>query len=228
MSFKVVESKSGVWYISLGGLFIILLLLSGWFGWKQGGARTVELSHQLTIVSGLHDELKLQVATLQQQLLEIERREKIALVSVKQSSEDMLALQEQTKQLEKELSFYRSIMAPELGQSGLTIDSLKVIPESGGRYYFELVLTQTKKQDWYLKGSFNLSLLGKQHDKAVTLPMKSLIMEENWKPEFSFRYFQKIEGRFQLPENVTIASVSVTASTKKGKQRVEKNFPWSL
>ena len=63
-----------------------------------------------------------------------------------------------------------------------------------------------------------------------SLPLADILPEGNtFDPGLNFRYFQNLEGEFELPEGFVPEQVEVKAeSTKPAANKVEKIFSWSV
>ncbi|KFZ38351.1 hypothetical protein HR45_07645 [Shewanella mangrovi] len=123
--------------------------------------------------------------------------------------QEMFAKQHQRQQdLERELSFYRSIMAPEYSIDGVAINSLELLPKAAaGDYKLKLVLTQLKKRKQQLKGKAIIQLKGSKAGEDVEIPLESV--NNGAKLDFSFRYFQVLETEMSLPEGFKLQQIAV-------------------
>jgi len=228
VSLKVVETKSGFWYFGWFLLLLLCFVAVAFLGWQWGVVNKGYFETEIAQLQQNNQELKQQVAELSANSLNLDSREKIAQASVQQVSDDMGELQQKNNLLEKELTFYRSIMAPELDQAGLTIESLELSPVSPQEFDVVITLTQVKKQDWYLKGQLKADIEGEIDGKISKISLQSVVQEENWSNDFSFRYFQKMRARVLLPEGFTPSLIKLMAVTTDKKQKTEREFPWKL
>ncbi|WP_394146735.1 DUF6776 family protein [Shewanella atlantica] len=109
------------------------------------------------------------------------------------------------RELERELSFYRSIMAPENNAEGVSINGLELTPGLLPRQYrVKLILTQLQKRKQSLKGRAEIKLVGVQAGEAMELDLTKLA---DLQLNFKFRYFQILEGEFVLPEGFELSHV---------------------
>ncbi len=158
---------------------------------------------------------------------------KVDSLSNKQLIETIKQLQQNQSKLRAELDFYRSIMAPELDQKGLTIAEFNTKKsQSEKRSKFKLVLTQNGKQDQFLKGSVKLVIEGSNVKTGlpVNYNFNDLGKFDPKHFQFKFRYFQNIEGEIQLPDDFIAKKVSISAKTKglKKNQSAEKQLDWKV
>lgn len=114
---------------------------------------------------------------------------------------------EKQKQLQRELNFYRSVMAPENNAEGVAIYSAELLPGlETGQQRLELTLMQLEKRKQPIKGRVEVSLIGTLDGKASTVTLKSLTEQTLG---FSFRYFQTLSSEFSLPEGFNLARLDV-------------------
>ncbi|QDE30369.1 DUF6776 family protein [Shewanella polaris] len=114
------------------------------------------------------------------------------------------------KELEKELSFYRSVMVNDADIEGVAIDGVELsrglIPE---QYQLRLILTQLQKRKIKVKAKARASviLLGSQDGHPTELSLSKLV---NKKLDFEFNYFQIMDTDFVLPVGFNLQRISVT------------------
>lgn len=136
---------------------------------------------------------------------------------------------EKNNELRRELSFYQKVMAPELEEEGFTIESLNIEGTNSTNFFrFALVVMQRDKRKNYVKGQAQLSLLGSLSGKPQRLDLLELASLGD-KVEFSFKYFDVIEGEVVLPDGFVPEKVVVNtqlADAKWGKGRLQRTFDW--
>ncbi|MFL6623676.1 MAG: DUF6776 family protein [Sulfurifustis sp.] len=137
--------------------------------------------------------------------------------SLKASAQEIVKLRE-------ELNFYRNIISPADKKSGLRIQNLFIEPAGGsGLFRYKLVLIQALKHEQTIIGSASFEISGDQagHDSTITIP------GNGDKPiRVNFKYFQDIEGRFELPKNFRPRRVKVSVTPSGGAQIVEESYAW--
>ncbi len=145
-------------------------------------------------------------------------------------------LQEENFKLQKELSFYQKVMAPELEAEGMELDSFSVSKTHSERvFHYKVVLVQTTKRKRFAKGYVELKIKGSLNNKVKTFDIKALIDKSAEKFDkkslnFSFRYFQILEGDLTLPEGFIAETVFVAAilPTRKWQKysRLDRQYPF--
>lgn len=213
------------------GVLLVVLCLGGWglfeFGRVQGGynriqasARINDFEDKVAALEAENDALRAQVA-----LLETSRQvDKEAYQQVEASLSD---LQAQIQAQREELVFYRGIVSPEDGRSGLQVQELQIIQgESERSYRLGLVLIRAIKHDRRVDGVVNLTVEGELNGTPVSLGLSEL-GADNVPLQFNFRYFQDFEREVVLPEGFVPRKVvvDVTPSTR-GVAAVAKTFDW--
>ncbi|MGD8828208.1 MAG: hypothetical protein PVG21_05875, partial [Gammaproteobacteria bacterium] len=131
-------------------------------------------------------------------------REKVALLQrsnqIDQEARDQVRgnvgdLQDQILKLREELAFYRGIVSPEDGESGLKIQNFRITAGPDNRvYHYRLMLIQAVKHDRRADGVVNVTLHGVQGGQPVSLKLNDVALDKKGRPVFSFRYFQDLEG----------------------------------
>ncbi|WP_412522840.1 DUF6776 family protein [Shewanella chilikensis] len=166
---------------------------------------------------------------LQEQAQQLASRN-LELSLAKEANEEMQQLfnkqHKKQQELERELAFYRSIMAPEYNAEGVAIHGLELMPlATAGQFRLKLVLTQLQKRKQALKGRSEILLIGMQEGKQVELNLAKLV---DTKLAFNFKYFQVLEAEFTLPEGFELqqmkAKVVVPASRWSKGAETEQSF----
>lgn len=137
--------------------------------------------------------------------------------SLKSSAQEIVKLRE-------ELNFYRNIISPVDKKSGLRIQNLYIERTSSAtQYRYKLVLIQALKHELTIRGSANFEIAGVQSGQDTVLTFPSA----NDRPiQVNFKYFQDIEGRFDLPKNFKPQRVKVNIVPSSGAQSVEETYAW--
>lgn len=138
-------------------------------------------------------------------------------------------LRDQMAELEEAVAFYKSVMAPGSGESGLRIEKMDIAATTKpGEFSFRLVLTQVGDNRGYLGGNVTLLVNGRRGEEAVRLN-GSEVLADGAETRFRFRYFQELSGRLVLPEGFEPDQLTVEAtSTGRRQEKVERNFIWQV
>lgn len=232
----VQRKKSPIWYATLSIVAGVLIACAAFLGHQIGNR---ERDAQLLEIARINEKLSQQDAVIEEQRLQIEKQmAQIGMLRAEQQAtgnseakafETIAELQEEVRQLKKDLAFYRNVMSPDTEQQGLQIE--KFVAEralSSDDIKFRLSLIQTKKHTSYLSGSVEIAFVGDQDGQAKTVELAS-ISDSPDALKFRFKYLQHISGAFTLPDGFNVKSVRVSAKVKgRRKITVDKEFPWQI
>lgn len=141
---------------------------------------------------------------------------------------DIQGLEQHIHELTEELDFYRNIVSPDNLDRGLHIQKVRLTPaDVPGVYRYQLVLTQVQGNQ-SIEGRVTLWLEGRRDGESVQLEHGDLVPGEEDGQSFSFRYFQVIRGRLQLPGDVIPEALVVSAEPEGAQSRwVQQREAWS-
>lgn len=126
--------------------------------------------------------------------------------------------------LREDVNFYRNIISPADKTPGLRIQKLSVDPGGGEhQYYYKLMLIQALKQDRTIVGRVRFAIAGTQNDNSATVTIPG----PSDKPiGVNFKYFQDIEGTFQLAPDFKPLRITVDVLGPNGQALVEHTYQW--
>lgn len=166
---------------------------------------------------------------LRQQVANLKLGSEVDEQAAEEMRQQVIELQDEIASLEEDITFYRSLMAPDDNESGLTIGSLNVLATGIPRQYeYKLVVQQLASDHQVLNGYLNFDIVGRRDGQVQTLPLRLVSPQvEAEDIRLRFRYFQNIEGRLTLPEGFEPERIELVArSTGGNAQTVEKKFGW--
>src|SRR3990170_467363 len=127
--------------------------------------------------------------------------------ALKNSAQEIVKLRE-------ELNFYRNIISPEDKRAGLRIQNLIIEPAGGvNQFRYKLVLIQALKHERSIYGSASFEISGTQAGQDTVLKFPTPAQRP---VSVNFKYFQDIEGRFELPRNFKPRQIKVVVLTSGG------------
>jgi hypothetical protein len=137
--------------------------------------------------------------------------------SLKTSAQEIVRLRE-------EVNFYRNIISPTDKKSGLRIQNLYIVPAGGvNQYRYKLVLIQALKHERAITGQASFEISGMQAGEDTVLRFPRATERPIY---VNLKYFQDIEGKFELPRNFQPSRVKVSITTPGGGQAVEASYAW--
>ncbi len=131
--------------------------------------------------------------------------------------------------LEQGVRFYRSLMASNDQPEGLSVRSIGLIPGSAdNRFQFRILVQQNALKHGLLTGTLNVDVIGAEKGSAKTYSLSSLSAELPAKDiKLRFKYFQAIDGEFEIPTGFKPRKMVAYAKAIKPRQlEVRKDFPW--
>lgn len=177
-------------------------------------------------IAGLEDE----IAALRDQVAVLETHRDIEREAYKEVEANLTSLQTKIQEQRDAIAFYRGIVSPADGKSGLRVQDLRLTRGSEERQYnIRLVLVQAKKHDRKVSGDVNLSIEGDLDGVETSIAFADLLPEgadKGWK--FSFRYFQDFDRQVVLPDGFTPTRIKVAVESKtRSIASIEESFAWS-
>ena len=182
-----------------------------------------DLRQQITDLNMSSDDLRQKMAVL-------EASSRIDEDAYSQIEDRLLELQQELAERQKDLNFYRGIMAPESQAEGLQIKEMNLLQLAEAKYFrLHLVLMQAINHSRIVSGQVRISVDGVQDGKSVTLELSQLGRpDQQIEPiAFSFRYFQEFERELVLPEGFVAERINVVpVPSRRPSRAVRESFDW--
>ena len=170
---------------------------------------------QIASLSAENEKLKQSLNTVKSQLNDREGQLKIEKASQDELARNIGQLQEENASIKEDLGFLRNVMSSGSVPDGLAIQNLKVEPDAlPNEFRYRLLLTQGGQRRQDFKGKLQViarvqpvgtSAIGQQ----LTLSFPSDTDLRASASVVEFRFYQKIDGRFKIPEGSKLKSVQV-------------------
>lgn len=213
-----------------GGTLTAIVVATGWiynYGVSMAG---FERSSAVEEQQKLQEELRQRTGEIQElrdSLARAQRSVQMNETAFQELDRSLKASAQEIVKLREELNFYRNIISPADKKSGLRIQNLYVeAAGTGNQYRYKLVLIQALKHEQTINGSAVFEIVGAAQggqDMVVAVPGSG---ERAIK--VSFKYFQDLEGRFELPKNFKPRRIKVTVMPAGGAAAVEESYAWPL
>ncbi len=212
----------------VGGVLTTVVAAAGWiynYGLSMAG---FERSSAAQEQQKLHEEIR-QRATENQELHEslahAQRSVQMNETAFQELDRSLKASAQEIVKLREELNFYRNIISPVDKKGGLRIQNLYIEPTTGAanQYRYKLVLIQALKHEQTINGSASFEISGVQggQDSTISIPGAG-----DRTIKVNFKYFQDIEGQFELPKNFKPRRIKVNVIPTSGAQAVEESYAW--
>jgi hypothetical protein len=176
-----------------------------------------EIRQRLGSVTEENRILKRDFEAAKSALIERDRQLQIDRASQTELARNVAQLQEENAALKEDLGFLRNIMSSGATPEGLGVSNLKVEPEGSHQYRYRMLLTQggQRKQDF--KGRLQVVARALQGGNVNTFTFPDVASGEA-ESVIDFRFYQKVEGRFRLPEDALLRSVELRVLASPGGQ----------
>lgn len=200
---------------------LIVLVMGALIGYFVGNRQELAQSSLLTVQQ---ETLERQSKAIGQ--LKTDLGVKETLLATQRAAFEQLqqALKDQEAQVQeqkRQLAFFERIMRPTGEQVGVVVDNLTLQETSvPGRYHYRLALTQPAKKRELFRGQVQIRVEGSLADKPKTLSGRELGMKVG-EGRYALRYFQLLEGNWQLPEGFIPDRVRITIA-KEGRQPAQE------
>lgn len=199
------------------------------FGRIQAGYDLVDATKERQAFEATIESLENTIIDLKQEVELLETHRSIDQESYTQVEASLLDLQAKINEQQDALAFYRGIVSPTDGNSGLRVQDFKLSRgDSEREYQVRLVLIQAMKHDRKVSGNVKLSIAGtengveKQYSYRELLPADA---EPDW--AFSFRYFQDFDRVLVLPNGFSPETVTVEVESRtRSISSIEESFSW--
>lgn len=173
------------------------------------------------------DALREANTALRERVAILERAQQVEGTAYKNVDAHLRNLQDEVLALKEEVAFYRGIVSAGK-EKGLNIQTFVLDKEaSPGAYRFQLVLTQHLKRVKKISGTVKFKVMEEQNGTPKELLLSDMAGKQANSLEFEFKFFQRIEGRFTLPNGFKPERLQIqVVSSGKKPASVEKSFEW--
>jgi hypothetical protein len=186
--------------------------------YRVAGASVDEVQKRITTLTEQNATLQHELESARSSLVDRDRQLQVEKAAQGELARTVAQLQEENAGLRDDLGFLRKLMSSGTTPEGVAISDLRIEPDgSPTGYRYRILLTQggQRKQDF--KGRIQLvaHVLRGNDPASITVPDTSSSASSN---AVDFRFYQKVEGRFSVPEGTTLRSVDVRVLALPGGQ----------
>lgn len=202
-------------------LVVAALALGGWGAWRAFAPQPANAAEQLRAQSARLEALEQQVATLTRSD-QISRQANIELQGTLAERDEEIA------SLRSDIAFYERFVGATGQRRGLSVHELKLAPQRDPQlWHFVATLTQNLNRGAVNRGRLTLAVEASDGRRMQRLDWGALRQQANAPGvEYSFKYFQQVEGDIVLPPGVRPVRVVARLVPASGAP-VEQGFTWS-
>lgn len=213
---------------------VALVVISGYliyeFGRIKAGYDIVEAANERQAYEDHIITLDKKIIVLKQDVAILETNREVDRESYRQVEDSLSTLQTKINEQRDALGFYRGIVSPSDGNSGLRVQDLKLSRGKEEREFnVRLVLVQAMQHDRKVSGDVILSIAGNLGGVEATYAFAELLpadADKAW--AFSFRYFQNFDRVLVLPDGFTPERITVEVRSRtRSISSIEESFAWA-
>jgi hypothetical protein len=212
-SSRVAIRSQMAWYWRLLANVLMMLVVAAVVWWlvensyRITGSDIHEIRSRLETLSVENATLTHDTESLRGLLAERERQLQIERAAQGELARSVKQLQEENAGLREDLAFLRKVMSSATAPAGIAISEMKVEPEGQpNQYRYRLMLTQggQRKDDFRGKVQVLARISGPNGATVLTFPDASAGDSAG---AVDFKFYQRVEGRFAIPQDATLKSV---------------------
>jgi hypothetical protein len=182
------------------------------------GFNVDEARQQMHALSEENARMKQDLDALRTQVIERDRQLQVERAAQGELARSVAGLQEENAGLKEDLGFLRKVMSSGATAEGLSVADLKLERDGApNQYRYRLVLTQggQRKQDFRGKVQVLARVAQGPNINTYTFPEASA---GDAAGAVDFRFYQKVEGRFTVPEGGQLKSAEIRILAVPGGQ----------
>lgn len=206
-------------------LNVLMMALVGAIVWwlvqnsyRITGSDIEEVRQRITQLTEDDRVMKQELETTKSTLVERDRQLQIEKAAQMELARTVAQLQDENAALKEDLGFLRNIMSPGATPEGIAVSNLKIERDGkANEYRYRMLLTQggQRKQDF--KGKVQI-VARVDKDGAVTTATFPDPAGGDAAGAVEFRFYQKVEGRFSIPDGSVLKSAEVRVLALPGGQ----------
>lgn len=176
--------------------------------------------------SGHPDHQARQLREAMGRVIGLRQQRMVEQLAIENAQQSITELEEQIRQLNRGIAFYRGIMAPETLVTGLHVQDLDITPlEGANNYRIRWILVQVGNNEKLIEGKVELRISGTIESAAnddVAGKAEEVIAKK-----FKFKYFQDLVADIVLPDGFQPAQIEAIASSSgRNAQKTSRKFDW--
>jgi len=207
--------------VALALLVLAALAFGGWGLWRAFGPQPANAGDRLRTQEARIDTLEQEAATLR-------RSDQISRQANTELQGTLAERDEEIASLRADIAFYERFVGATGQRHGLAVHELKLEPQRDPQlWHFVATLTQNLNRGAVNRGRLLLSAEVSSGGRMQRLAWGELRQQQDAPGiEYSFKYFQQVEGDLVLPAGVKPIRVIARLVPSAG-AAVEQSFTWS-
>ncbi len=167
------------------------------------------------------------IAALEQKVANLTRSDQISRKANTELQGTLAERDEEIAALRADVAFYERFVGATGQRRGLSVHELNLKPQDAQAWHFVATLTQNLGRGAISKGEVTLAVEGTREGRMQQLDWNALRQQpEAPGVDYSFKYFQQVEGDILLPPGLKPVRVVVRVKPERG-DAVERSFTWA-
>ena len=203
-------------------LVVLALAFGVWGVWKVFAGADADQPTRAQLQA-----LQNRIDTLEQRAATLARSDQISRDANGDLQGTLAERDEEISGLRADVAFYERFVGATAQRRGLAVHELQLQPQSDLGWHFIATLTQNLNRGAVNAGRLQVAVEGTHAGKLQKLAWTDLRQQPNAPGvDYSFKYFEQVEGDFVLPADFKPLRVSVRL-TPQGGTAVEQSFSWA-
>ena len=213
--------------VALTAVVLLSLLFGAWGLWRVWAPEPVDARAQIAERDNRLEAQQDVIEELQQRVATLARSDQISRDANRDLQGTLAERDEEIAALRADVDFYERFVGATAQRRGLAVHELRLVRRGGEAWRFTATLTQNLNRGVINRGKLVLEVEGTRGGRLQALDWQALRQDPQAAPiDYSFRYFQQVDGDFVLPAGFTPASVTVRLEPTGGNEVVQE-FDWS-
>lgn len=161
-----------------------------------------------------------EVAALREANLRLERQHEVDIRAQEALIQSVRELSREAAELRRQLAVYQDVLASDSANAGVRVHEVRLIPGvAPRRYKYRLVLVQGVAASDAAKGRVTVQLQGRVGESARQVTAGEY--------DYSFRYFQALEGDLWVPEGMEPTELLISMKPAGRNKPLEQWIAWN-
>jgi len=213
--------------IVIGAIVAFSLAFGAWGLWRVLAPAPADTRARLEASEEARRDLQADYEELQQRVATLGRSDQISREANRDLQGTLAERDEEIAGLRADVAFYERLVGATAQRRGLSVHAITMQPQNDAAWHFQSTLTQNLNRGAVSSGRLTLSIEGSRGGRLQTLDWDALRQQEEAPGvEYSFKYFQEVDGDVFLPEGFSPVRVTVRLQPRSG-PAVEESFTWS-
>lgn len=211
----------------LAAVWLLSLVVVGWLAARYASPDAGGLRERLRQSEQQLQQQRGQIEELRQKQATLEASDKISRAANTEVQASLGERDEEIAGLRADVAFYERLVGATSQRKGLNTHSIEFSAEAAGTWHYSVVLTQNLNRGAISQGQMRFSVEGVKDGKLTTVSWDELHQRKAVPGrDYSFRYFQQLDGSVMLPRDFTPQRVRVSLTGPGGS--ATQTFDWKL